>query len=338
MDDKHAESQSAPPSPTVEATEPIRPTPVKAAGIPEELLKQALDLYNSLGEQDFTMDALARATGLSRATLYRQVGSREAILEALAEQGNLVGERKDIRERILGGARTVFSQQGLDRATMEDIAREAGVGVATLYRHFRDKESLALDFLNSQHMRRVAREVVSTPTGDLRRDLERLAEGMLSTMVRDQDVIRLILMQHLQGGPMLKRIRSLSPIRTLTLLAQLLAPHVESGRLKGADTETLAQTFSGLVMTFGLLGPIMLERPLPHPANAARHVTRIFLEGATSDAPGILEVFPTAPSPDSADNAGISNTSDSTNRTETVAAPAAHPGAQDGLTAEEASR
>ena len=45
------------------------------------------------------------------------------------------------RQRILGAAAEVFSERGLD-ATLDDVARRAGVGVATVYRRFPDKESL----------------------------------------------------------------------------------------------------------------------------------------------------------------------------------------------------
>jgi AcrR family transcriptional regulator len=38
-------------------------------------------------------------------------------------------------ERLIAAARTVFAQQG-GGASMESIAKEAGVGVGTLYRHF----------------------------------------------------------------------------------------------------------------------------------------------------------------------------------------------------------
>ena len=38
-------------------------------------------------------------------------------------------------ERLVAAARTVFAQQG-GGASMESIAKEAGVGVGTLYRHF----------------------------------------------------------------------------------------------------------------------------------------------------------------------------------------------------------
>ena len=45
------------------------------------------------------------------------------------------------RERIVEAARTVFAKHGAD-AQMDDIARAAGVGVGTVYRHFPDKQAL----------------------------------------------------------------------------------------------------------------------------------------------------------------------------------------------------
>ena len=45
------------------------------------------------------------------------------------------------RERIMAAAARVFTTRGLD-ASLDDVAREAGVGVGTVYRRFPDKESL----------------------------------------------------------------------------------------------------------------------------------------------------------------------------------------------------
>ncbi|AVH59454.1 MULTISPECIES: TetR/AcrR family transcriptional regulator [Streptomyces] len=45
------------------------------------------------------------------------------------------------RGRIIAAARTVFQREGLG-ASMASVAREAGVGIATIFRHFRIKENL----------------------------------------------------------------------------------------------------------------------------------------------------------------------------------------------------
>jgi AcrR family transcriptional regulator len=45
------------------------------------------------------------------------------------------------RDQILAAAKAIFARQGPD-APMEEIAREAGVGVGTLYRRFPDRQAL----------------------------------------------------------------------------------------------------------------------------------------------------------------------------------------------------
>src|SRR5215471_12316604 len=45
------------------------------------------------------------------------------------------------RERVLEAAKTVFSAGGPD-ASLEAVARKAGVGIGTLYRHFPTREAL----------------------------------------------------------------------------------------------------------------------------------------------------------------------------------------------------
>ena len=45
------------------------------------------------------------------------------------------------RERVLEAAKAVFSQGGPE-ASLEAVARRAGVGIGTLYRHFPSREAL----------------------------------------------------------------------------------------------------------------------------------------------------------------------------------------------------
>jgi AcrR family transcriptional regulator len=70
--------------------------------------------------------------------------AREQVTEILAEPSVKRRPRADAvrnRERVLEAAKTVFSAGGSD-VSLEAVARHAGVGIGTLYRHFPTREAL----------------------------------------------------------------------------------------------------------------------------------------------------------------------------------------------------
>jgi AcrR family transcriptional regulator len=71
------------------------------------------------------------------------------------------------RDLVLAAAREVFIEQGVD-APLEDVARRAGVGIATLYRRFPDRQAL---------MRGVALEVLREVAGEARAALAAEPDG-----------------------------------------------------------------------------------------------------------------------------------------------------------------
>lgn len=69
--------------------------------------------------------------------------------------------RKDVarnRALLIEAAREVFAERGLE-ATLDDVAKHAGVGVGTAYRHFANKQELAAEVLadSSQRLARDAK-------------------------------------------------------------------------------------------------------------------------------------------------------------------------------------
>jgi AcrR family transcriptional regulator len=73
-------------------------------------------------------------------------------------------DARDNRARILDAGRTVFGEQGLG-APMREVARHAGVGAATLYRHFPTKQALiAQTFAEQRRACRIAvRDALADP-------------------------------------------------------------------------------------------------------------------------------------------------------------------------------
>ncbi|MFD8081608.1 TetR/AcrR family transcriptional regulator [Kitasatospora sp. NPDC059722] len=92
--------------------------------------------------------------------------------------GELRADARRNREGLLAVAREVFSEQGTD-ASLRDVARRAGVGIGTLYRHFPTREALLEAILHSgfEGLRTSADELVEAepPGVALTRWLEEFA-------------------------------------------------------------------------------------------------------------------------------------------------------------------
>jgi AcrR family transcriptional regulator len=89
------------------------------------------------------------------------------------------------RERILESARAVFAEYGAE-AQIDDVAREAGVGVGTVYRHFPTKEALLVELLREKFRMFAlrAREALEQD-GEPFAAVEGLLRGNAETMARD---------------------------------------------------------------------------------------------------------------------------------------------------------
>ena len=54
------------------------------------------------------------------------------------------------REKLLRVARELFGREGYEGTSIGEVAREAGVGVGTLYHHFADKRALLMELLERE--------------------------------------------------------------------------------------------------------------------------------------------------------------------------------------------
>lgn len=118
--------------------------------------------------------------------------------------------------RVLGAARDAIADQGIQALTMEDVARSAGVGRATIYRKFENRDALVEAVLLEDLRRYLDRlEGVMDAAGDL---TDQLVEGYVHTLawVRDESLLRAVVdhdgdwgMQYftLAAGPVLAAAR-----------------------------------------------------------------------------------------------------------------------------------
>jgi AcrR family transcriptional regulator len=92
-------------------------------------------------------------------------------------------------ERIAGAAREVYAEGGPD-ATLEDIARRAGVGIATLYRHFPNKEELVRAAVEQSIAEQLSPAIdKALSDDDPRRGLVTLMEATLSMVASEHNTL-----------------------------------------------------------------------------------------------------------------------------------------------------
>ena len=112
---------------------------------------------------------------------------QKTILTSGGEQGTKTQDSGSLRERkhefvlkeIERAAWDLFATVGFDRATVEEISRNAGVSRRTFFRYFRSKEEL-LSFSVEQFGQRVAQRFAEAPKS--RKPLAALENAILSVM------------------------------------------------------------------------------------------------------------------------------------------------------------
>ncbi len=225
----------------------------------------------------FTMEQLAAQTGLSRATIYRQIGGKKVILKRLADEHGLDDlHQPDVPSRILQAARKLFGEQGLMAPTMEQIAEEANVGVATVYRHFGDKTGLLRRFMQAFHPQLPTQQ--DDVSGDLATDLAQLVATMIQFILENQDMVRLSFSNAHEWRDHLMDLRPFQE-RSLNQVATFLQSEMASGQLRPIDPQQAATALVGMILSFSLIMPTYYKLPNPEPQETAVFITNLFLDG-----------------------------------------------------------
>src|SRR4051794_15749403 len=130
------------------------------------------------------------------------------------------------RARLLAAAKEVFAARGLD-ATMDEVARRAGVGVGTAYRRFRNRDDLITALFEERldGFRGLRDEALGAddPGHGLSCFLERWREGQAA----DRG-FRELLLQSVEGRERMLRFRA----HIRPLVAELLRRARDAGELR----------------------------------------------------------------------------------------------------------
>jgi AcrR family transcriptional regulator len=162
-------------------------------------------------------------------------------------------KRADARrnyEKVLAAAREAFAEGG-ESTALEEIARRAGVGIGTLYRHFPNRQAL-LEALYVDEVEEVCRSAAEAdaddPWGALNGWVERLigyigtkqalAHELLNYLDRDAPLFQVCRTSLFEAGePLLKRAQDAGEVRPDVSIGEVIQMVIGIAKIPNADPE-----------------------------------------------------------------------------------------------------
>jgi AcrR family transcriptional regulator len=182
------------------------------------------------------------------------------------------GGRRDRREDLLAAAARRFVAVGIRKTTMEDIAREATAGKATLYRHFANKDAV-IDALLEREAARLDRRLrgAADEHDDAARRLEAafvagvefFVDHPVLTKGRDEEPGILLPRITANGGPLVRR--------GMELFTSLIDEGITAGELRKVDPAAAAEVIMRLILSYFSFPPMHVRVDDPDEASAFAH-------------------------------------------------------------------
>jgi TetR/AcrR family transcriptional regulator, mexJK operon transcriptional repressor len=152
-------------------------------------------------------------------------------------------------DQVLDGARKVFMRDGFEGASVDDIAREAGVSKATLYSYFPDKRLLFTEILRTECRRQTEEAEAEIAVGGTVEQMltmagERIAEFLMSDFGRS--MVRLVMAEGQRFPEITREFYANGPGLIHDRLVFHFGHMVEVGALRIDDLHLAADQFAQL--------------------------------------------------------------------------------------------
>lgn len=155
------------------------------------------------------------------------------------------------RQQIVAVATDLFSARGFRGTTTRQIAQQARVSEALLFRHFPDKESLYWAVIGEKLRARGGRRYLETmlsQNGNDREVFASLAESFIEQASKDTALSRLLLFSALENHRLSARFFRTHIASYYETLSSYVRARVKSGEFREVDPLLAARSFLGMVI------------------------------------------------------------------------------------------
>ncbi|MEM9691426.1 MAG: TetR/AcrR family transcriptional regulator [Myxococcota bacterium] len=165
-------------------------------------------------------------------------------------------------EAVLAALKTLIGERGVDRVTMTDIAVEAGMSKAALYRYFPTKQAIVRELMvrTWDEENRETRELLSTPTSRGLEDLSAPLRALCLRLMRQP--FRAQLRAAVQADEELSRLDFEDTRINAEVFARLIVPDARPDEHRDLQRRVMLMTslFESIVRLSTRLSPDEAER------------------------------------------------------------------------------
>lgn len=160
---------------------------------------------------------------------------------------------KERRDQIIDVAMKLFSKKGFNGTTVRNIAKEADICEAMLYKHFDAKESLYAAILEKQCEEKgtlLSLNDEGSPETDEHSRLKSVAAEIITAISDDTTFMRLFLFSCLEGHELSDTFFKNRILKSLEALAAYLKLRMEQGHFKPLNPKLAARAFIGMIIHY----------------------------------------------------------------------------------------
>jgi AcrR family transcriptional regulator len=238
-------------------------------------MREATRLLES-GDQP-SVNRIAEAAGLSRTTIYRIFPSRAALLDALE-----VAPEPDTRSRVLEAALRLLASRSLADLTMDELAVEAGVSRANLYRLFPGKSALfkaiLLAYSPFEPVMALLARAGNRPPEEV---IPEIVLAAYRTVARRRGIVRTLLLEITSMAQETQQGFAETGVRAFATLGAYLAAQMAAGRLRRMHPMLAVQGLVGGVVLHVLVEPVFSQAGMDAPGGEAAvlQLAQVWLRG-----------------------------------------------------------
>ncbi len=181
-------------------------------------------------------------------------------------------------DKILSTARRLFVQQGYTATSMRQVAEMAGIGKATIYHHFPDKQSIVMALLSHNLARMETALQRVRAESDPRRRIQVAAEASVDFLFESADIMQIVRREIPGARDQLQTGFANFFQEYMDLLAEAIQRGIEQGLFRPVDPVSTARVLMTMIQGTFAMAYLINERAQT-PQQAAAALLEVYFQG-----------------------------------------------------------